>query len=162
MGDVWLIGQAPSSDGATNFRGRSGRSLATWAKVPYDLFPRVFKTLNLLNYYPGRKPGGKGDVFPKKEAEEAAQRLIDNHIEVGDHVVCIGKDVAHAFGVDTKKLPPAEWTINRDITSFAWIPHPSGINRWYNEVENVNKVRDFLYRTARGLDEGPQPPESES
>lgn len=143
---MWLIGQAPSSDGSDNFSGRSGVTLSRWANVPFDLFHSVFKCVNLLDEYPGRA-GKKGDKFPMQKAEEAALKLAPT-IPPRTRVVCVGKKVAEAFGIDTKSRQPFIWFPHGDA-EFSWMPHPSGVNLFYNNPNNVFTAKVFLARAAR-------------
>lgn len=37
------------------------------------------------------------------------------------------------------------WDVRRKrLARVAYLPHPSGRNRWYNEEENVRRAREFL------------------
>lgn len=41
------------------------------------------------------------------------------------------------------------WEYLRKGETYAVLPHPSGVNRWWNEEENVARARDFLREAAR-------------
>lgn len=132
---VLLVGQAPSRDtcGGPPFSGRSGRRLADLAGVKHDELREVFALVNLLDRWPGKN--GRGDAFPMGEARAAAARLdLSKH----DVVVLVGKSVARAFGIGE-----AEYFAERVGGVFV-VPHPSGVNRWWNDAANEERARRFM------------------
>lgn len=138
---VLLIGQAPGRAGdGSPLEGAAGLRLAEFAGISYDEYLRVTDRVNLLRKWPGRAPGGKGDLFPIAEAQLAAMQLDIR----GRVVVMVGKGVARAFSVHTR-APLAWFTLeDRISTRMAWMYHPSGVNRWYNDPENVAATSRFL------------------
>jgi len=58
----------------------------------------------------------------------------------GRWVLLIGQGVARAFGVQAGLL---EW-VEREGAWLAVVPHPSGVNRWWNELRNVERAAAFL------------------
>lgn len=79
---------------------------------------------------------GKGDAFPMERARERASKFRMRT----DTVVFLGRRVAAAFGVKSKYF---EWTKVRGKRA-AVFPHPSGINRWWNDADNVDEARRFI------------------
>ena len=142
-----LIGQAPGPrSGPRPFDGRSGDRLATYMGMDgrLDLFARM-ECLNLLRSYPG-STGGKGDRFPRSRAMTAARRLL-GRLE-GCSVLLAGKNVAAAFRVRSDYLA---WEDHVAGGRFAVIPHPSGVNHWWNDEANRHKFRgwaDMVLREA--------------
>jgi uracil-DNA glycosylase len=129
-----LVGEACKGNGKP-FHGKSGRFLAKLVELPLEAFLEAVETVNLLKVWPGKE--GKGDAFPMMEAAEAAARLNVK----GKQVLAAGKRVARAFGVEKPvyltKVPVNGGTL--------WIvPHPSGINAWWNDEGNKRKARRFL------------------
>jgi len=138
-----LVGQAPSrrSDGKEAFPkgARSAKRLSTL--IGGDV-RRLFDAENLLDRWPGK--AGKGDSFPIEIARKKAIELLetDRH----DILILFGRKVAEAFG-----LGDARWFEERRIgrRSLYAVPHPSGINLWWNDRTNVEKARRFFEEVAR-------------
>jgi hypothetical protein len=93
-------------------------------------------TVNVLTRYYGKN--GKGDSFPISLARKRADK-IQKLFERYDRVVLLGENVARAFRVKgTIGVLDAR-------NKFCLIPHPSGVNRWYNNKEN----KELASRTLR-------------
>lgn len=140
---VLVVGQAPSRDGSGRrraFDGASGRRLETIIGWPLrDLDGWVFT--NLLPSFPGRE--GRGDAFPIREARRAAEgKRLRRLMRDVDAVVLCGRGVARAFGVHE---PFFCWTNYGAVTPpMIVIPHPSGINRAWNDPEATRQARLIL------------------
>ncbi len=100
--------------------------------------------VNLLAAYPGRE--GRGAAFPIDEAREAAVALSDRLVthpwgKQFGAVFLAGKRVARAWGLAT-----AQYLVEQPgfpVPTYV-VPHPSGINRWWNEPENRAACRALL------------------
>lgn len=134
-----IIGQAPSrtSDPRRALRGRSGAALARLLGIDPAALGLVIRRRNLLSAFPGRV--GKGDRFPLAAARRAAARVR------GRRLVLLGYGVAAAFGVP-RRTPPLVWVWldGAHPRRVAIIPHPSGINRWWNAPANRRRAAAFL------------------
>ena len=95
-----------------------------------DLTERI----NVLDRFPGK--AGKGDAFPLPEARERADRFDLR----GRRVVFVGKNVARVFRCRADYL---DTHTHRGAVATV-IPHPSGVNRWYNDPGNCRKLSVFL------------------
>lgn len=143
-----LVGQAPGPGGAPlgPLRGgRVGRRLADAAGLPEERLAEVFELWNLLGAWPGRA-GEKGDRFPLPAARAAAARLLP--LLDGHHVVLLGWNVERAFGLGIEaplRWLQHEWAEGEMLVAV--LPHPSGVNLWWNRAENVAAARVFM----RGL-----------
>lgn len=126
---------------ARPFAGASGERLARLAGVGPEVLRDRFRLVNLLRYWPGPEPGGKGSAFPMGEAREAARRL-----GLADGSLLCGRRVAAAFGL--ARAPYLEW-VSIGARRVAVIPHPSGVCRWWNEPSNLRAARRFLEEAAR-------------
>ena len=117
--------------------GRIGRRLAGLCGLDYHDFLRTFDRRNLLNYEQG--PLGKGDDFDPFAARRSA--LLMTPALTGREVVLLGRRVERAF-LGPTSLPYLSWT---DLQGVRWAtcPHPSGINRWWNEPANRSKAEEF-------------------
>lgn len=150
---IIMIGEAPGrfhKPGAAPLSGYA-RKLETLASLEEGSFARFFTTTNLLSYYPG-EGAGKGSAFPQEEAKKAAEAclVLFRHRKV----LLAGKRVARAFGLS---LPYFKW-IDFAEGRTAVIPHPSGVNRWYNERRNREKMGRFIF----GLCQRRKPDESQA
>lgn len=136
-----LIGEAPARTtpaGWPPFYGaqRSGRIL--WelgfrvARAPDR--PGNVDAINLLDEWPGRR-------WPKEIARDAADRMMKTATLVErEHVVLVGRNVAEAFGVTT--LDWFEW-IESESFRLTVMPHPSPLNRWWNDERNRIRARNW-------------------
>jgi len=141
-----LIGEAPSKNEVTEtpLEGRVGRRLAELAGLSYAAYLEHFDRVNLLHVRQDTKE--KGFEFDLAAAREEAKRLRQSGVLRDRPVVLLGHRVADAFGVRlTMKYfhgcPSGQG-------GMLWLmPHPSGLNRWYNDPDNVKEASGFL----RGL-----------
>src|ERR1043166_3212165 len=141
---IGLIGQAPSRRGDPRkpLAGPSGRKIARLAGMSYDQLIAC-RRKHLNTQYSGER--GKGDTFDHaKGSINAADVLLDWRVE---RIVLLGKNVARCFGL--RDLPfLAEISIYG--RRFLIFPHPSGVNRWWNERRNERRARQLLQRFLRG------------
>jgi hypothetical protein len=135
---VYLVGQAPSrtSDPSRPLAGRPCAFLGSLVGLDADAFRRRFRCLNLLQAFPGK--AGKGDAFPIAPARSAAAQVR------GRRLLLLGRNVARAFG--HADAPLLRWE-RRGGRLVAVLPHPSGINVWWNEPRNRRAARRFLRET---------------
>lgn len=142
-----IIGQAPArgNDGKLPFAGTSGGRLARLAGVGSsgDDLPDHFDLENLIENYPG-KAGRKGDAFDLPTARVRAEELILKLQAQEPRVILLmGRKVERAFGwTGTKYLVWNEWQSHQVVV----FPHPSGVNLWWNDVQNIEKARRALRR----------------
>lgn len=141
---VIIVGQAPSrsSDPAEPLSGRSGAKLADLCGIALPDFLARFERLNLLDAFPGK--AGKGDVYVGVgEARVIAENVLA--ASAGRSVVVLGAVNAAAF----RLTAPAFRFQRVGGASVAWCPHPSGVNRWWNDPANAARARRFWRRLAR-------------
>lgn len=146
---IILIGQAPGPTGPPPGRplvgGRSGTFMQslTGCQTLKD-YIKHFETMNVLDWYPGRAPGGKGDRFPMTEARVAARDKLPQLL--GRKVVFCGSGVAEAFDA-VEPIAPFTWMMRlHAAASFQWamVPHPSPVNRFWNDPANVARAKQFF------------------
>ena len=141
---IGLVGQAPSRRGDPRkpLAGPNGQKIARLAGMSYDeLIACRRKHLNTR--YNGKR--AKGDAFDHAEGNvNAADVLLDWRVE---RVVLLGKNVARCFGF---RDVPFLAEISIYGRRFLIFPHPSGINRWWNERQNERRARQLLQRFLRG------------
>lgn len=140
---ILFVGQAPGhgGDGRPPFLGRVGRRLSSLARLPESDFRRRARFANVLSLWPGKS--GKGDAFPAGLAREAAARF---RFRDGERVVLAGMAVARAFRLNPRPL--LTWRPFGPAT-VAVLPHPSGVNRWWNDPRNVAAAGRFVRRALR-------------
>lgn len=76
----------------------------------------------------------------------ARQRAVDLLIEhPKSQLLLIGREAARAFGVDKElgRNGYFHW-FNTGERLVSVIPHPSGVNRWWNDKQNMERARLFL------------------
>lgn len=148
-----IVGQAPgpNTDPARPLSGRCGRRLAELCGLGPDDFALLFERVNVISDFPGK--AGKGDLFPLREAQEIAGGMMMNGDLSDRPVVLLGDHVARAFFLP-RALKPFVW-IPGLAFRIAICPHPSGVNRWWNEEANVRRARRFWRRLAREATPGP-------
>lgn len=129
--------------------GRIGKKLAAMLGCTYEDYLAMSQRFNILPEWPGRREK-KGDKFPKAVARMNAQRM---EWSFSDCVVLyIGIIVGQTF-----RFPgsPLEWkTIDApDGKTYraAVLPHPSGINKWWNDRENKARAEKFMKQTMAML-----------
>ena len=141
----WLvIGQGPSKTTVAQppWTGPSAKRLCRLLDVSMEDFHRRCEVMNVREEYLEKATDAKGDLF-KIAFGEAAQRMTVAAATCS-HVLICGLQTARACGFrrpDTFQWMP--WQDKR----LAIIPHPSGINLFWNKIENVKLAERFL-RTA--------------
>jgi hypothetical protein len=126
--------------------GTVGNKLAALVVMQRSEFLRLYPRRNVNRAWNGK--AGKGDRFNRPEAVDRA-RLIQN--EGFTHYVLLGQEVARSF--DLAWGEPLEVRVDREAgRSYFLLPHPSGINQWWNEPFNIfratKRLREFLNLTT--------------
>lgn len=140
-----IVGEAPGANGdpsrplAAKPGTGAGARLCRIAGMSHDVLSRCFTLRNLLDAFPGRTRG-KGAAFPMKEARAAADAF---EVEE-DLLVLLGRRVGAAFGVSAGYFK----FVDRGGRRLVVVPHPSGVNRWYNDEENRRRARKFFRELA--------------
>lgn len=159
MKPILLIGEAPSrtSDPSLPFHGDPVGCFARY--VGRHVFEDVqMEAVNLLNRWPGYDEGG-GSRFPEEEARQKVKHLTLDGSKFSFFLLA-GTRVARAFDVQTAYFKPVSIKFECAIQSdsggtvnfypserFATVvPHPSGINRYWNEPENLCEALRFFAR----------------
>jgi uracil-DNA glycosylase len=134
-----MVGQAPSkeTEGEPPFSGKCGKFLAELMSLTQEEMLAQHDFVNVFDRWPGK--GINGDKFPFPEAELLAKRLLPQL--QGRTVVLLGANVARAFGA--KGFAYFQCYELRDPSDptkvvsplIAVVPHPSGVNRLYNQPQ---------------------------
>jgi hypothetical protein len=144
-GGLLFVGQAPNKEGGRDAMagGAAFRRFGSVMGLDADEWLWFVRRINLLNRYPGKE--GKGDMFPMDEAKRAVRRIFPCLERTA--VLLVGRNVAQAANVtgDYLSWRPLDFGVKN---ACAILPHPSGINTWWNDRNNVRELDAFLYRTA--------------
>lgn len=121
--------------------GRVGEALAALTGQHRLRFYATHDRLNLNARFNGKR--GAGDVFLRPEGEARAREIA----EAGYRgVVMLGAEVTGAFGWPWEPL--RVFVSVSAPTRYLAFPHPSGLNRWWNEPGNRARagsaLKDFL------------------
>jgi uracil-DNA glycosylase len=146
---ILLVGQSPGLR-ATNenrpFAGIAGDKLRTWfqmAGIPREDFWRKIHFSAVTKCYPGRLPGARGDRVPTPEEQALCRPWLDAQMEMvqPDIVLLVGLLAIQTFLGRVPSLSAVVGTSEiRDGVRYLPLPHPSGVSRWLNEPENVERV----------------------
>lgn len=138
---TFLVGEAPSrsSNPESPFSGRSGARLREL--LGRELEP-TFEVHNLLTIWPGSN--GKGSRFDYELARARALTIFQQAAAQGCGLLLVGHRVANSFGLG--RFEYLRWEKPLLGVRFAVFPHPSQVNRWWNEPENEARARRFLRR----------------
>lgn len=132
-----LLGQAPGPRTNPDLplyplpKASGGGRLFALSGLTTRQYLKGFVRMNLLREFPGR--WRRDDRWPRREARVAAQAI--EPLLLGRLVIFIGRNVARAFMHEDADW--FEWSVDQKYGyRFAAIPHPSGRNHWYNNVDN--------------------------
>ena len=141
---IIFVGQSPSfsSQGLAPMAGKSGRYLAELMGLTQETMLVNHDFVNVLDKFPGKNSCGM-DNFPLQEARNKAERVIlpmmKNRV-----VILLGKNVGKAFNMPKNVQYFCRLSVV-GITDHVWIiPHPSGLNRFWNHEVNVLNARKFF------------------
>lgn len=136
-----LLGEAPARSSAPGDQPFDGRCAAFLEQLAGFAMSEAFALQNLLEEWPG--PAAKGSAFPEALARDRA-RLLAPELD-GRAVVLAGQRVAAAFRVRGVALGAwVEVEIAGALFEATVLPHPSGVNRWWNEQANRRAGARFL------------------
>lgn len=153
---IVMVGQAPSARGSTEPRhaltGRPMRFLFDVAGIGLMEYIRTFERHNLVREWRGYRRAGcaaSGSALPVADAVVGAQALLAR--AAGRRLLCWGTEVAGVFrragAAVPKDMPALTWcplTAGGLTLEMAVLPHPSGLNRWWNAPANRVEAGAFL------------------
>lgn len=114
----------------------SGERLAKWMGVSPSEFTNNFARVNL-------NPWHDGDEFSPNYHIAAAKNLYE--LLYGRRVVLLGPAVAEAFGVSRRDYVYFRFYDHPEAHFiYAVMPHPSGLNRLYNDPQIMAQAKNFL------------------
>lgn len=119
----------------------SGRRLADLLPGDYE---SDYSRENLLDF---RVRVGCWRKWHRDRARAAATRLLSDIDLVGVlNLILLGRQVAEAFGLvqPSRMYSRRIFAPNGVVARVIVIPHPSGLNRWWNEAASARLCRLFL------------------
>jgi len=125
--------------------GPTGDKLMELLGIGLREYVRSFRRLNLIQCFPGKS--GRGDSFPAAEAREAWRRLGPNL--KFRNVILLGAKVADIAAPAWRAYGWCHWFNAAGIATFV-LPHPSGLNHWWNDPANKERASHEL-RKSLGL-----------
>lgn len=116
--------------------GHVGQRLARLGGVSFDDYLRRTVRTNLV-----RSPSDWGNVHTVARGVSRVEHMIES----AGVVVLLGAKVARTLGM--AHMPDFEWDRWGDEPPplVARSPHPSGLNRWWNEPLNVERASEFWH-----------------
>lgn len=153
-----IIGEAPSKSGdGRPFSGRSGDRLKQLMGVgSYDELTGYFELRNLCRQefsQSAAKYTARLTLIDIRKrlirSRNRPKRLYDPSPHDSCHILMCGRKVQTAFGVQgelfTEYVPPGFVDIH------LWVfPHPSGLNRYWNDHHRVEVAKQFIRRISSG------------
>ena len=121
---IYVVGESLGSGGTR-------RRLASMFEVPEDEMMDAVVWLNLYEY-PGTRP-------------ERYVRLVEESAATEDAIVLLGRRVQRSFGLDGQDAL-TEIVRSGGGPVILCLPHPSGLNRWWNDPAHVVAATEALRR----------------
>jgi hypothetical protein len=148
---VLFIGEAPSRRSDPRIAlGERGRDwMCAVSGMPRAHLEARADFANLLQRWPGAS-ASKGSLFPADEAAAAAREM---DLRGRRLVALCGRRAASAFGLHGMEYLASHrlaWTPMRGARAPVWmevctVPHPSGVNQWWNSADNRERFADWLW-----------------
>jgi len=138
-----LIGEAQPRVGTRPWEGRSGRRLEKLIGLPAGTLHRFFDLRNALKAWPGHT-GQRGDAFPERRAAKGLLKIVHGMEEGASAIVC-SRRLALSIGLEAA---PCTWVRTDAETYLGVLPHPSGVNRWWNDPKHRRDAAVFMKMAA--------------
>lgn len=144
---VALVGEQPTvaalaeGSGYEPLSGRPTDFLAGLVGLDGDELRTLVGRMNLME-----SPG----TWVARRAAEKAEYLRRELLPLmpWNTLVLLGRQVQDAFGIDRHNVPVGSIELNEGLMA-SWIPHPSGLNRWWNDPANRELAAAELRRVLR-------------
>ena len=157
---VLFVGEAPSPStdgrpGAAPLVGETGLRLARWAGLSPAAFRARAACTNLFDRIPQRWDEAEARARAAWMWGELTSARPAGAVHEGvGVVVLLGARVARAFGATRAPLYATAQTAG---PALATMPHPSGLNHYWNEAAHVRRAERFLRRLLGQPMPGRQP-----
>lgn len=132
-----IIGPSPGKGLGDPLSGQLGRKLVDLFGLKSEReLDDLFDRMNLISY----DTKAYKDGYPHGVARARASSLR-RILSPGRVVVLLGKDVQRAFSVQGNDVGRIDVP---DGPTYILIPHPSGLNRFWNSRENTRRAESML------------------
>ncbi|HEX8036487.1 MAG TPA: uracil-DNA glycosylase family protein [Ktedonobacterales bacterium] len=141
---IMLVGQAPghlSVERRMPFSGPGGRVLDTWLQragfAPGALRTEVYISA-LTRCDPGKSPRGNGDRKPSPPELALCRPFLLRELELvrPEVILLVGGMAIEAFLGPSRLSEIIGASVERNGVHMLPLPHPSGVSRWLNELDN--------------------------
>jgi hypothetical protein len=113
----------------------SGNKLWGMTGLTMGRYVQCFELMNLFT-----DETSKTYLMAKTKADSILN-TVDN-VHVRTFIVCLGREVADSFRL--YGVEPLKFFKRKKNTWLAYMPHTSGLNRWYNKADNVRAANNFM------------------
>lgn len=153
---VMVVGQAPALrrvERPLPYSGASGRTLRGWLAragfEPEALHERFYLT-SLTKCFPGPSRSGKGDRPPSAAERALCRSHLEGELELlrPDVILALGRIAATFFVGDRPLDQLVGHTFDYRGAVVFPLPHPSGVSRWLNDLDNQALLDRSLSRLA--------------
>jgi uracil-DNA glycosylase family 4 len=158
-----IVGQAPGAQTEAkrfHFAGPGGVLLSRWlASAGYD--PDQWRDqcyiTSLTRCFPGKAPNGKGDRRPSPAELALCRPYLEDELRLvrPRMVLAIGGMAIEHFLGRSPLQSVVGTCVEVDGRRILPLPHPSGVSRWLNDLENqklVDRAIELLAAARRELD----------
>ena len=119
--------------------GSSGAKLWKMSGLPMVQYAKSFDRRNLFGL-----DDEQDNLTARKNARAILQSIDTRWFNT--YVICLGRFVANMFGLFD--ATPLVFKKVQKNTRAVYLPHTSGLNRWYNDADNVKAATDFMRQLA--------------
>lgn len=158
---VVFVGEAPGPSGKVGFQGWAGRRLRKMCGDDVGFAWLCAEFVNVFDRWPGPqaykhhdRDGGKGSRFLLTSARRKKKRVLaklNSGTEEPTVAVLLGKRVASALDFDREFFDPGP--LDEGFVGAVVVPHPSGVNRWFNDPANRARFSRFMSMLLRLVSE---------
>lgn len=131
--DLWLL---PDDSGMRH----SANRLLDYSGLSLDRYLELFERTNLVQTVVERWPAASAASNAEVMLDHASSTKVYRRRQ---NVLCLGRKVADAF--DLKGIDPLTWRrLDHLGIALCYVPHPSGRNPWWMDLEHVAAARAFF------------------
>jgi uracil-DNA glycosylase len=148
----FLVGQAPGAferESRRPFSGRAGKELDRWMLragfASAEEFRRQTYIAALMRCFPGRNPGGTGDLRPPPAGVANCAHWLDAELAMlQPRVLILVGQMAIARFLGPGALEERVGNRFGERPVMVPLPHPSGQSRWLNHEANRTRLQNAL------------------
>lgn len=119
-----------------NIPSSSGQRLWMMTGLSMPVYLQSFERYNLFSL-----DESQSITLARFRASDILSAIADR--EYRTYIVCLGRVVAEGFGVSIDVAPLVFVKVQNNVAA-AYMPHTSGLNRWYNSRDNADAANKFM------------------